>query len=180
VIDRRLALIGPAALAACAGAEPPLPGYLFSLTVWGSGESIEFLLLNVADHPIRVIQALPGAVRVEVADGAGASLTGGFVPLFSDAPAPDLSPARARRLPSQKALRAKLSAAGIARALAGRVSLDPAQTYRIGFEVDAPVVGPDGTVLMAHVRTRSLCDLSFRDGRPQMACRSPYSPGAGP
>ena len=41
-------------------------------------------------------------------------------------------------------------------------------------QVDAPVVGPGNQVLTAHVRTRSLCDLSFRDNRPRIDCRSPY------
>ena len=174
VPDRRILLAGLSALAGCASARQPLPGYVFSLTVWASGESVDFLLLNVADQPIRVINVLPGSLAVEVRDDAGAPLTDGFMPLFPDRPAVAPDPRRASRLPSQKAAKGSLSARGLAEALSARIALDPARTYRLGFQVEAPVVGPDNQVLLAHVRTRSLCDLSFRDGRPRMDCRSPY------
>jgi hypothetical protein len=172
---RRGWLVGAGALAGCASAPGPLPDYVFSLTAWtGRDGGVDLLLLNVADTPIRVINPLPQAIAVAVTDDTGASLTGGFVPLFEKAPPPDLNPAHARRLPSQKAAKGSIQAGQLIAALSGRVSLDPARTYRFGFEVQAPVVGPGEQVLSAHVRTRSLCDLSFPAGRPRMDCRSPY------
>jgi hypothetical protein len=174
-LHRRIFLAGLVALSGCVTAERPLPDYVFSLTAWpGRDGGVDFLLLNVADNPIRVINPLPQALAVEVRDDAGTSLTDGFQPLFQNSPPPDLNAAHAHRLPSQKAVRGYISAAQLTQALAGRVTFDPARTYRLGFEVDAPVVGPGNQVLTAHVRTRSLCDLSFRDNRPRIDCRSPY------
>jgi hypothetical protein len=172
--SRRGVLAGAGALAGCAATSGPLPGYVFSLTVWASGDTVDFLLLNVADNPVAVINPVPRQLAVEIKDDMGASLTDGFVPLFEDAPPLDLSPRRARKLLSQKAAKGSMSARQLTQALAGRVSFDPARIYSFGFEVQAPVVSASNQVLLAHVRTRSLCDLSFRDSRARMDCRSPY------
>ena len=56
-------------------------------------------LITLCLMPVAADAKAP-ALRIEVTDAAGTSLTGGFVALFPDAPPPDLSPKRARRLPS--------------------------------------------------------------------------------
>lgn len=175
---RRGVLLGAWALAGCASTNHPLSDYVFSLTAWtGRDGGVDFLLLNVTDYPVRAVNVLPGALRVEVRDDAGNPLTKGYVPLFEVAElgtTDALFRSRAHRLPSQKALKGSISAKVLADLLSTRTPFDQTRIYRLGFEVDAPVFDQRNQLLLAHVRTRSLCDLSFRDGRARMDCRSPY------
>lgn len=166
------ALAAAASLAACASANAPLPGYLFSLTAWTAGRDVEFLLVNVTDNTVRAGRKIVETVSIEVRDDTGAAVTDGFVRYDTNPPAPTAR--GAGRLRSQAAFRETLSAEALVRRVeaATGAPLDRARRYRLGFESATPVVAPDGAVLVAKVRSRSNCTLSFEGRRPAIACGS--------
>lgn len=176
-LDRRWVLLGLGALAGCAGAPQALPDYIFSLTAWASGDRVDFLLLNVTDQPVSVINDIIKNLSFEIRDSEGAPLTDGFVGfvLFDllEGDTPRIFDERARRLASRKALKASLSASELALRVEQSIRrrLDPAQRYRVTFQTQVRVRNRDAFTT-ATVRSRSVCDLSVQAGRSRIDCRS--------
>jgi hypothetical protein len=179
-LDRRSLLLGLGAVAGCASAPQPLPDYLFSLTVWASGEKIDLLLLNTTEHPLRVINLMPRGLSVRVRDEARAVLTDGpdgYAPLFEALDPARLDARGAGRVRAWKAAKGSIGTRALAQRLSPALTrpLDPARAYDLEFMVEAPVIDADGSVRIARVKSRSLCTARFDTEAMRTDCKSALS-----
>jgi hypothetical protein len=180
--DRRAVLLGLAGIGVTAAAPKSLPNHLFSLTVWASGPSVDFMLLNIAEQPLELVWTAPPAFDVQLRDEEGWVLSGdrgapdGFVPAIAPA-AITLVEARrrARRLRAWKAFKGSVSSEALRRLVTTRIHepLDPDRRYALTFRMRVPVLDPAGGMQVATVQSRSLCTWSFAGERLQTVCTGP-------
>lgn len=170
-------------LAGCAGDLYALPDYVFSLTCWSARDGgIDFLLMNVVDHPIEAVNAILDNLAVAVRDETGALLTEGFVRL-NMAPPRVYPPSASQRLQPRKALKAHLSPRDLAQRIAAATGrpLSATARYQLSFETTAPVRIARDRLADARVRSRSICSLWFENGRVRSECHGPLiGPAVGP
>jgi hypothetical protein len=180
--QRRAVILGLAGLGVCAAAPKGLPNHLFSLTVWASGPTVDFLLLNISEQTLQLVWPAPPSFDVLVRDEEGWILSDrraspdGFVPAIAPA---SLTLAevrrRARRLRSWKSIKGSIPTETLRRLLDGRIRepLTPDRRYALSFRMRVPVLDPAGGMQVATVQSRSLCTWTFAGERLRTDCTGP-------
>jgi hypothetical protein len=179
---RRAVILGMASAGLTAAAPKGLPNHMFSLTVWASGPTVDFLLLNISEQPLQLVWTATPPFDVLVRDEEGWLLTGdrslpdGYVAAIPP-PALTLADARrrARRLRSWKSFRGSIPTEALRRLLEARLSepLTPGRRYALSFRMRVPVLDPAGGMQVATVQSRSLCTWSLDTGRLRTDCTGP-------
>lgn len=180
-LARRNLLLGLAGVGVGAAAQKRLPNHLFSLTVWASGPAVDFVLLNIAEQPLRLVWPTPPAFDVLVRDETGLLLSGeaaadGFATAVP-APALDIGEVRrrARRLSAWKARHGSVRMPELYRLVRERLGggVSPDGRYGLTFRMRVAVIDPAGGFQMATVQSRSLCTLSLDGRRQGTVCTGP-------
>ena len=177
---RRAVILGMASAGLTAAAPKGLPNHLFSLTVWASGPTVDFLLLNISEQPLELVWTATPPFDVIVHDEEGWLLSGGAPDGYVAAiPPPTLTLAearrRARRLRSWKSFKGSIPTEALGRLLEGRLAepLTPGRRYALSFRMRVPVLDPAGGMQIATVQSRSLCTWSLDAGRLRTDCTGP-------
>ncbi len=173
----------------CGGAAPRgLPSQLFSLTEWGEGQEIDFLLLNVTEQRLKFLSPFDRKLGVRcdirLVDAAGEVLTrsangDGYVATWELDPAVWTDEAvrkGARNLGRWKAQKGKMSTRALHAAIAPALSrpLTAGEIVELGFRMRVPVVAPSGQVVIATVTSRSVCRWRLDGDKVFSLCRDPY------